>query len=566
MEPKTQSFPVKNIRSQAVSSASLLLSGLALLVPVLVYGLVFSRYAINVPKFDDHALKAFLLKLDQAESLRDQIYEFFAQHNEHRIFYDRLISWLDYHLTGKLNFVHLMLVGNLSLVLLLLVFIRALRQAGVSLWMALPVSLLLFNLSHWENTFWGMAALQNFTVVALAVATFYELSFKNRVGWLAIALAVLATLTSGNGLLIWPVGLILIFLRQDYVGVLRWLLALAITFRLYFLDYQKPAGNPPDPGSLLAQLHGWLLFNGAAAEAFPVRNFLLTCLLLGGIIIALAAFFGIPAVVEKFRGIKLTEWQLFFLGGAAFTIGTGLVVAFNRVGFGLGTLTTSRYKIYSLTLLAFLFTYGIVRTNPSKRFLTAGLATVFSFLIAFFSYSTFLDEAVYLRQFMSTYQFNFTFTKNSTQPAIDPVTRQYVQNAPAFYDEHLAELLTSIRPADPIKIDSVFKSGTIFTVIQSTISPFGLRDEGSYLLARSAQRTYLFPVKQNLSRSPRGWFWPQRIFSGGFIAEIPETDLARGNYGLFVLTVESGNSVKLHPTGRTITASGVKYQRPESNW
>ena len=59
---------------------------------------------------------------------REKVYQFVKQHNEHRIVYDRLIAWLDYHLTGKLNFVHLMFIGNLSLLGLLAVFGRVLSQ------------------------------------------------------------------------------------------------------------------------------------------------------------------------------------------------------------------------------------------------------------------------------------------------------------------------------------------------------------------------------------------------------------------------------------------------------
>ncbi|MGA0558157.1 hypothetical protein ACO2Q8_15965 [Larkinella sp. VNQ87] len=566
MHSGTESIHVQGNRASNRVSTAGWLGWLGLLVPVLVYFWVFSRYAINIPKYDDHALKAFLVNIDKATSLRDTIYEFFRQHNEHRIVYDRLITWLDYRLTGKLNYVHLMVVGNLSLVLLLAVFVRALRKSGAAVWMALPVSLLLFNLSNWENTFWGMAAAQNFTVVALAVATFYELAFKNRVGWLAIALAVAATITSGNGLLIWPVGLVLIFLRQDYAGVIRWSLALAVTFRLYFLGYEKPAGNPPDRGPLLDWGKGWLLFNGASAEAFPVQNFMLTCLTLGGVVTLLCAVVGFSLLGKRFRGSRLTDWQLFFLGGMAFVLGTGLIVAFNRVGFGLGTLTTSRYKIYSLTLLAFVFSYGIAQSRPARRLATAGVATVFSLALAFFSYSTYLDETIYLRQFLSTYYFNARYTQNSPQPLVDSVTQRYVETPGTFYDNQLATLLTTPKLDSPVLLNSVYLSEPHYTILQFTQPPLGLRDAGSYLMARSDRRTYLFAVRQNLSRSPRGWFWPRRIFAGGFVAEIPEVELERGRYQLFVVTVGPDQSLKIHPTGQTIAASGAKYQRPESNW
>src|SRR5205823_6463260 len=142
------------------------------------------------------------------------------------IVYDRLITWLDFSLFGKLNYRHLMVVGNLSLVGLLaifgLVFGRTLSldnknlvsQYSFSLTDCLiylpPVAFLLLNLSQWENMFWGMAALQNFTVVLWIVGAIYVLSFTQNLPF-ALLMAIAATLTSGNGILIWPIGFVILF-------------------------------------------------------------------------------------------------------------------------------------------------------------------------------------------------------------------------------------------------------------------------------------------------------------------------------------------------------------------
>lgn len=566
MNLKTTTPSESRSRQPKPSRIALIFGSLALIVPILIYAWFFSRYAINIPKFDDHALKAFLMNLEKTDSFRDTVHEFFRQHNEHRIVLDRVFSWLDYQLTGKLNFVHLMILGNLSLVWLLLIFVKTIRNAGGAVWMAVPVSLLLFNLSQWENMLWGMAALQNFTVMTLAVATFYELSFKNRVGWLSILLAVLATLTSGNGLLIWPVGLLLIFLRQDYSGVIRWLAALAITIRLYFLGYEKPAGNPPNQGTLLDQLHGWLLFNGAAGEAFPIRNFLVPCLLLGLVVLGITIVISLASFWKRFQGTRFSSQHLFFLGGAAFIVGTGLIVAFNRVGFGLETLVTSRYKIYSLTLLAFLIVYGIAHTRASQRIMLVSLTTVFSLLLAFFSYSTYLPRVYYLRQFLTTYQFNFTYTQDRPVSTIDANTRKIVDTAPAFYNQNLPALFQEPVPESSIRLDSLYKTDGHYVVRVDSFPVLGLREEGAYLVARSPQRMYLFSTQQSLSGSRKGLFLFRHLFGPGFTAQVPETDLDRGQYELSVLAVGPGQQWRFYKTGRQITSSGEQASQIQKNW
>ncbi|MFD1139837.1 hypothetical protein ACFQ4C_01895 [Larkinella insperata] len=566
MDSKTQSVSVTDSGSKSTSRRSLVLGGLVLLVPMLVYGWVFSRYAVNIPKFEDHTLKGFLLNLEKAGSIRDWVYEFFRQHNEHRIVYDRLIAWLDYRLTGKLNFIHLMVVGNLSLVLLLLVFVRALQKAGAAVWTALPVAMLLFNLSQWENMFWGMAALQNFTVVALALATFYALAFSDRVGWLAIGLAVLGTITSGNGLLIWPVGLVLLFLRQDYSGVMRWLAALAISFRLYFLYYEKPPGNPVDSGTLLQKLHGWLLFNGAAAEAFPIQNFLLSCTVLGAVMLGFTLVLCLLFLRQHLRAPQLSGWQIFFLGTAAFVVGSGLIVALNRVGFGLATLTTSRYKIYSLTLLSLLFAYWISQSRPSQRRVRAGLASGFSVLIAFFSYTAYLDEAVYWRKYLTASQFNWTYTRPDAVATIDAQTRKLIDNAPAFYDAQVSSLFSIPPTVSKVRLDTVFRANGEYVARQDSFPALGLREEGAYLIARSPRRTYLFATRQNLSGSRRRWLQPRLTFGPGFTAQLPESELEAGTYDLLLLAVRPGNEWQFYSTGRQLTASGQTATPFKKNW
>ena len=542
------------------------LGAILLVLPVLVYAWVFQRYAVNIPKWDDHALKYFLLQFEQADAIRDKLYEVFKQHNEHRIVIDRVVTWLDYALTGKLNYVHLMAVGSLSLLILLVVFAKALYKAGATFWMALPVSLLIFNLSHWENTFWGMAALQNFTVVALIVAVLYRVAFQPSVDWITIGLAALATITSGNGLLVWPVGLVLLLLKQDFGSTMRWILGTIVTIRLYFLGYEKPDVPPPPKGTLLELVQGWLLFNGAGVEAIPFRNPQQLCLLIGGIITVVTVGLALYKLIQHVRGATLSAWDVFFLGGAAFVLGTGLIVAYNRVGFGLGTLMTSRYKIYSLVWLAFLASYWISQTSPARRWLPALLSVGASFLIAFLSYSTFLNDTIQLRKYLVTSQFNWTYRQNKPVAMLDSVTRRYLDNAPAFYDAHLTRLFHPVAQGPITRLDTLYRSGEAFIVHKAEFPVLGVRDEGAYLLAHSPQRTYLFATQQALSHSLRGWFAPERNFAGGFTAQISETSLDKGRYELYILAISPGNAYRIYPTGQTLEAAGVQYQRPPSNW
>ncbi|WP_266366273.1 hypothetical protein [Tellurirhabdus rosea] len=555
----------RTLTTRSLSTGSGGLSYILLALPVLVFGAVFFRYALDIAKWDDHVLKVFLLNFEKADTFFGKVDAIVRQHNEHRIILDRLAAGLDFLLFGKLNYVHLMVVGNLTLVGLLILFARALRRAGLALWTALPVSLLLFNLSHWENMYWGMAALQNFSVVFLVVTALYRFAFRPSLDWQTVVLALLATATSGNGLVIWPLGLGLLLLKKDFPGTMRWLLAAVLCIRIYFVGYQKPPGNPPPKGSLAEVLEGWLAFNGAGAEAFPFGNPYTLSLGLGAALTALTVLLLLIRLRQFLRGRVLSGWDLLFLGVGSFVLGTGLIVAYSRAGFGLETLITSRYKIYSLLLLALTGTYVAAEFFRKKAGLVSLAMIGFSFLLALFSYSSYLDDTVFLRKYLSTMQFNWTYTQNRPVSTIDATTRRLVNPAPAFYDACLPELFTAWKNEPTASLDTLIIANRTFTLQSATSPALGVRDEGAYLLARSAQRIYLLPTRQNLSGSRRAWLQPGRIFGPGFTAQITEAELDKGRYDLAVLLVEANGRCRLQPTGKVITSSGQKNEI-EKNW
>ena len=560
-----------------------LVAGFLILIPVVLFWYVWAQYAVNVPKWDDHALKVFLTNLDAESSVWSKLARFFQQHNEHRIVYDRLVTWLDFTLSGKLNYRHLMIIGNLSLLGLLVVFgqvlgrsvdtqqgSRSINTLASGLSYLPPIAFLILNLSHWENMFWGMAALQNFTVMLWVIWAIYSLSFTFSIGP-ALLLATAATLTSGNGLLIWPVGFALLLsqlllkTRTSYKPLIIWTGSAVIATGLYFLNYKKPAGNPPVRGSFAELVQGWFAFNGAAAEAFPLRIPFTLCLLLGGFttIVVLGAWLIILRKALTSR--RLSSFDYFFAATTIFLLGTAATVTWSRVGFGMNTLITSRYKIYSLVLLAVVYSYAIIQGRSSyRRWLFYG-GLMFSVTLMASSYRTYLDETIGLRQWLLTKQFNWTYATNRPVSAIDPQTARLIDNSPAFYDSVLPHLY---QPATgpPAPFTSVQKSQNSFSFSDTTaLTPAG-PDAGTYVLARSAKRIYLFPTLPTLTSSWRASVGLQPLFRKGVSGSVSEGELAPGTYQLDRLTVHTDGTIDQRPTGQTITAATQVQRDIPKNW
>jgi hypothetical protein len=571
-------------RQTRSGSSRLWIAAFLLLIPIGMFWYVWGVYAANVPKWDDHVLRFFLFALDEESSFSGKIYQFVKQHNEHRIVYDRLITWLDYHITGKLNFVHLMFIGNLSLIGLLAVFGRVLSQSGgvpdstftsrtvvnwrVGLIYLPPVAFLLLNLSHWENMFWGMAALQNFTVMLWVFLAIYVLAYTQKTG-LALVLAVAATLTSGNGLLVWPVGFGMLLLqtgfarKKEYRVILQWVAGAALAFVGYFWGYQKPPGNPPLQSSFFQFIKGWLAFNGSAAEAVPVGPVVGLCVLLGGICLLLVLAISLGLLRNFLSRKPLSPLDFFFLGTVAFLIGTSAVVAWTRTGFGFNTLITSRYKLYSLLLMAVLYTYLASRAGASvKKWVLTGGLLVGSVLMAG-SYITYLADTIWWRQWMLTNQFNWSHSINGPAVSRDSISERYTSLAPSFFNSVLPAIYGPARQP-PIAVQ-ITKTAEEYEILNTSAPPQELVNAGNFVVARSVKRTYLFPVRQNRGSLRAAIFDSEKLFAAGFRATISPAELETGVYQVLVLNVSAGRA-SLYPTNQTIQSAGAAGTTTKTNW
>lgn len=591
--PTLQHTAPPRLESTPSRSVDRLLGGIAVAVPVILFWIIWSYYAVNVPKWDDHALRGFLYDLDEETTFFGKIYQFFRQHNEHRIVVDRLVAFIDYNVTGKLNFRHLMAVGNLSLIGIVLLLMDLFRREGRSAWYVVPVPFLLLNLANWENMYWGMAALQNFWIVFWSMLTCYLLAYTQHWRW-AVAVATLATLTSGNGLLIWPIGIILLALRSvdsqiggkhRFLPLVAWIVSAGIVIGLYFAGYKKPAGNPPDKSSVFEVVKGGVAFLGASVEALPVRSALQSSVLFGGALVLVAILligFGllrygqvIGHTILQFtkssasgKSKAIPPIALFFWGVMAFIFGTTAVVAWGRTGFGLDLIITSRYKIYSLLLLVMLYVYVVLIAGRTlgKWIMVGGIAG--SVLFYWSSYFSFLDEAIWFRHWQLTNQFNWTYTMSKPISTLKP--EAYTEPAPAFYDVALPVIYG---PAEQNTIPlTVIKQPTGYLIETHKSTPADLlkpqtveQDAGSYLLARSAKRSYLFPVRPNKRSLIQARLWPFNQFTDGFKTEIMPGTLEPGTYQLFVLRVTSQNQCKIYPTNQLVTSSELPKD-VEKNW
>ncbi len=560
--------------------ASQILVSLTLLIPVGVFFWVWEYYAISIPKWDDHALKAFLVEYLDASTFSEKIATLFQQHNEHRISVTRFVALLDYKIFGALNFKRLMFYGNLTLLGVVALWWVLLKNNQKPLYALIPVPFIWLTLSHYENMYWGMASVQNFGVVALVLWTVYcVVSRRRELFILALGLAGLACLTSGNGLLVLPIGAVLLFLAPRWRRLIIWLVVSGLYLFVYFYSYQSSPANPDAKFGLGLFLKGFLYFLGSFAESFPVQNHQNACFILGGILLLVAisiastTLFRIVKNRYEYDFAKITD--LFCLGVLIFVLGTSLVVVYTRVGFGLDGLLTSRYKIYSFLLLLVAYLYVVIPIRGS--FLSPYVSGIvfFNALYSIFSYHYHLVDAFNLRKFQTTQYFNANYPDRTLAHYQDTTLAGTLAEQPVvFYQKWLPLIQVASRQSFSgqtaglsglAKSTSVKTTAESFIVSNPTYQSQRLQDSGVYFVLSSAKRYYLFPAYRQRNTNRKQLFLNQTYFAAGFQSEISFSEVEPGRYA-FGIVAQKGDRVGIMMQRDSLVAREVETKKIRTNW
>jgi hypothetical protein len=341
------------------------------LAPPLVTLTLVLIYGVNIPIGDQWD---FVPLLKKSFSGGLTFYDFWIQHNEHRLIFPRLIMLGLAKLTGW-NIIYELMV-NIVLAVTTYILLaaqiassrRVLKIQGVN-WIVPAISITVFSLSQWENWLWGWQ-LQIFLNVLAVVAGIMALSaadFKWSRFALAILLGIIAAYSFANGMIYWIVGLAIISLlqikrSQKLAALTVWLALSALIACSYLYGYHKPGHHP----QLYTPFSRPLEF----AEYFfmylgnPIRIHALFAGIFGSAIIIFLVWY-----MLRRRQISI-QVLLPYLSMAAYAVGSALITAMSRVGFGTGQSLSSRYitisNLFWICILC-LFYLSIAGRNNSAE-------------------------------------------------------------------------------------------------------------------------------------------------------------------------------------------------------
>ncbi len=279
-----------------------------------------------------------------------------APHNENRIFFPNIIAVVLAH-TVHFNIQVEEFLGGAMLVAATALLIWAHRRRSPSTpWLYYcPVAIVAFSLVQYGDTLWGFQVA--WYLVLLSLAAVIVLLDARTLGWMAlggaVAAAVVGSYSLVQGLLIWPVGLILIYhRRRRWPVAVAWVACAAATVVLYYYNFRnKAAGAYPHFWSHypLRTLKFFLFLVGdVVGSDRTARHPGNTAILAFGVVIVVLA-----VAVVLLYGIRRDEQGPGPIGVALICFGLlfALLVTQGRAYLGYVGASASRYTLFDLLIL-----------------------------------------------------------------------------------------------------------------------------------------------------------------------------------------------------------------------
>jgi hypothetical protein len=363
---------------------------LLLLLPVALYFWFVHRYGVNAIYYDqwnDIALLTHNSYFGTSYAGHTTLRTLWQQHGENRNLFPNLVVLA----LGRLTHFNILVEQYLSAVLLvisltLIILAHRLDVTRTPLLSYLPVAFLILTFGQFENTLFGFQFWLYLVVFTLA-ATIFLLDLP-KLSWLILVTAVIAAIIGSysaiDGLIIWPVGLVvLLWKRRPRVFVWTWVLSAIATIGLYFYryDFSKASAGRGTYGYALGHL-------ASAAEFFFVAIGDLM-----GVPVAHASHTTVAALVAMGVAIFLLAVACLVLFGrpshrSRSPVGPALIcfglllagtVTFGRVNLGIQAASQSRYVTEDLLILAGCYLCLLERWPVwDHEPLTSGLPTTLS--------------------------------------------------------------------------------------------------------------------------------------------------------------------------------------------
>jgi hypothetical protein len=353
---------------------------LAAVLPAITLGFFIAKYSVNVPFWDDWETPG--RSFEKIVNGRLSFSYFLSQHNEHRVFFPRLIIIplaLITHWNVQYNMlVSLLIAGMTSLGIYQLNRVTVGGSKATGLFLAFLSNLLIFSLVQYENWLWGLqiAFFMPMLCCVWGLVTLRSPLSPARKTGLCIALSTVSTFSLASGFLCWVILLPVLLLSQDWQTarhkwrmLLTWLIAFVLNFLVYTYQYYKPAQDPAFlKGSvgLFQAVSYFLGFLGSslAASDLARAQAIGFCLWF--------SFVGLAIGLLRQPGLRERTLPWFALG--TYVMAAATVTTAGRLGLGVAQSLSPRYtttSVYLMVALIHLVAIALQQVRLSATTLSA---------------------------------------------------------------------------------------------------------------------------------------------------------------------------------------------------
>lgn len=397
-------------------------SGISLIVvPIVYFYIILEAHTINIPYTDDYNLLETVHNFRTSNSFLNSIKVLFEQVNQHRFAFERIVMLIMVLLTGTVNIKIQILIGNFFLLGILYLLFLTFKKEQIGWYYFIPVPYVLFNLVYFENAYWGIAAIQNTPLIFFAFLSAYGMSRQDKKGWyIGLLAALIATFTSGSGLLTWIVGAIILGFQKHFKLLGQWLGIAVCVFLFYFLfDYyfivsegEKAWEHPVFNTIFLLGFWGNALYLDIPHPLVPVfYEDLVWCVILGAGIGALFLVW----FMKIWEGRKLTFSHWFLWGALMFSMGTGAMFVISRplsnyLMYG-GHVLSRRYMIFGVVLVATVYVCVLLLTKNKRNIKIAAAAISMAGFLTL-NFTSYFTSTVHVRKMYEDLRIDGFFWKN----------------------------------------------------------------------------------------------------------------------------------------------------------
>ena len=278
-------------------------------------------------------------------------------------------------------------------------------------------AILLFSFVQYENWYFGWEICY-FLAIFASLASIAMLSQSTGMHKLFIAtlLAIVASFSFANGLLVWPIGLLLLIFRKFHkLIILSWLTISAIVYFLYFHDLH--GGLNIELENTVDYVKYFLMYLGAPLS---IKNHFISCIwaLIGLIIFLVICFFLINTK-------NLSSLAVTLIAFAFFSMLTGVLISIGRLNFGIEYSLLSRYTSFSIifwTSVSCLIAYCMpLRSQESEKYFLMSLLLMIGIAS--------LKNSILVRDEFSIHHKRMLYAKNELmKPDFRDANREAIKN------------------------------------------------------------------------------------------------------------------------------------------